>query len=124
MEIRFIKGQEISYLIQNGFGKLVYTTLKHCKNFYISDYNVNLFKVVSEKYYKMIDDSDNERSHKNAKFRRLSREYMSLYEELYELCKKRMKTEYDNAIYASSDGYHLNYNSGFAKKITDILVGY
>ena len=124
MEIKFIRTQSIENLVNYGMGKVVFNTLKNNKAFYISDENLELFKLASIKYAEKVNDEEGVKSHNNVKNRRLAKEYFYYYEELTKICHSRKEKEFENSIYSSSDGYRLDYNTTFAKKITSILNGY
>lgn len=124
MEIKFIKTQSIENLVKLGMGKVVFDTLKSNQSIYISDSNLELFKDASIKYAEKVDGNEAKKSHNNVKYRRLAKEYYYYYEELTKMCHNRKDREYENNIYSSSDGYRLDYNTPFAKKITNIMNGY
>jgi len=87
--LKIIRGKEIPYLIEKGFGKLVYTIVMDNPNYVLDDEDIQCFDEKS--IYKM-------------------------YEDLTATCNERNRIM-DNIVtlYPTMWDYHLNYNDSFAQ---------
>lgn len=109
--LKIIRGKEIPYLIEKGFGKLVYTIVMDNPNYVLDDEDIQCFDEKSIYYESQIRQGYNVKTH-----RVLAKEYRKMYEDLTATCNER-KRIMDNIVtlYPTMWDYHLNYNDSFAQ---------
>lgn len=109
--IKIIKGMEVSYLIDKGFGKFVYSIIVDNTNYILDDNDIQAFSIKADYYKSKISVGD--KSHQN---RTLAKEYRQMYERLISICNDRKCIEEQKVVYYPTMwDYHLNYNDSFAQ---------